>query len=130
MCYDSIKSKTFEVVKMKASEIREILDAAVLCGQENLDVDVKTAFASDMMSDVLAFAKENTVLITGLVNPQTVRTAMMLDIKCIVFVRGKKLDDATVTLAQENGLVVLTTDCKMYTVCGKLYAKGLYAQED
>lgn len=115
---------------MKASEICQILNAEILCGKDNLDVDVKTAFGADMMSDVLAFAKDQTVLITGLVNPQTVRTAMMLDIKCIVFVRGKRPDDATLELAEENGLVVLATNKKMYAVCGKLYANGLSTEEE
>lgn len=115
---------------MKASEICQILKADILCGKENLDLEVNTAFGADMMSDVLAFAKDQTVLITGLVNPQTVRTAMMLDIKCIIFVRGKKPDAATLELAQENGLVVLSTNLKMYTVCGKLYASGLSTEED
>ena len=79
-----------------------------------------------MMSDVLSFVKDQGVLLTGLINSQTVRTAMMMDMKGIVFVRGKDPDDAAVTLARDNGIVVLSTDYRMYTACGLLYSAGLY----
>ena len=75
---------------MKVYEIKEILDAEVICGEEFMDRDVFTACGSDMMSDVLAFVKEQAVLLSGLVNPQVVRTAEMMDMRCIVFVRNKK----------------------------------------
>ena len=114
---------------MKASEICNVANATVLSGEHMLDTEIKSAFASDMMSDVLAFAEDQTILITGLVNPQTVRTAMMLDIKCILFVRGKKPDDSVVSLAEENGIIVLATDLKMYSVCGKLYNAGRASKE-
>ena len=73
---------------MKVYEIKEILDAEVICGEEFMDRDVFTACGSDMMSDVLAYVKEQAVLLSGLVNPQVVRTAEMMDMQCIVFVRG------------------------------------------
>ena len=78
-----------------------------------------------MMSDVLAFAKADSVLLTGLVNPQTIRTALMLDMHAVVFVRSKRLTEEVVALAKESGIVVLSTDCRMFDTCGKLYAKGL-----
>ena len=74
---------------MKISDVKEILGAEVHCGEDLFDFEVKSAFGSDMMSDVLAFVDDQTVLLTGLLNPQVVRTAAMLDLKCIVFVRGK-----------------------------------------
>ncbi len=114
---------------MKVSKIKEILEAKVLCGEANLEVDVQSACGSDMMSDVLAFVKDQSILLTGLVNPQTVRTAMMMDMKCIVFVRGKQPDNTVVSLAEENGIVVLSTEYRMYTACGLLYAAGLYTKE-
>lgn len=110
---------------MKISEIKEILSAEVICGEDMLDCEVSSAFGSDMMSDVLAYAKTDSVLLTGLVNPQTVRTALMLDMKCIVFVRAKKLTDEVIALAKESGIAVLSTDCRMFETCGKLYEKGL-----
>lgn len=113
---------------MKVNKIKEILDARVLCCDELLDTEVQSACGSDMMSDVLAFVKDQSILLTGLMNPQTVRTAMMMDMKCIVFVRGKTPDDAVVALAEENGIVILATEYRMYTACGLLYAAGLYAE--
>ena len=110
---------------MKISEIKNILNAEVICGEELLDRDVTTAFGSDLMSDVLAFAKEQSVLLTGLVNPQAIRTALMLDMPCVVFVRAKKLSSDVISLAKESGVVVLSTEFRMFEACGKLYAKGL-----
>ncbi len=110
---------------MKLREIKEILSAEVICGEDMLDREVSSAFGSDMMSDVLAYAKESSVLLTGLVNPQTIRTALMLDMHGIVFVRAKKLTDEVVSLARESGIVVLSTNFRMFETCGKLYAKGL-----
>lgn len=110
---------------MKIREIKEILEAEVICGEELLDKEVSSAFGSDMMSDVLAYAKSDSVLLTGLVNPQTIRTALMLDMEAIVFVRAKKLTDEVVTLAKESGIAVLSTELRMFETCGKLYAKGL-----
>ena len=110
---------------MKISEIKNILEAEVVCGQEFLDREVASAFGSDMMSDVLAYAKEKSVLLTGLVNPQAIRTALMLDMRCVVFVRAKKLTDEVISLAKESGIAVLSTKNRMFETCGKLYSKGL-----
>ena len=66
---------------MKISEIKRILDAELICGEEFLENEVFTACGSDMMSDVLAYVKEQAVLLSGLVNPQVVRTAEMMDMK-------------------------------------------------
>ena len=110
---------------MKIRTILELLDATVLCGEDKLDGEVHSACGCDMMSDVLAFVKEQAVLITGLCNPQVVRTAVMMDMRCIVFVRGKMPPADVVSLAEESGLVVLATKERMYTACGKLYSSGL-----
>ncbi len=77
------------------------------------------------MSDVLAYVKDQGLLLTGLVNPQVVRTADMMDMKCIVFVRGKVPGPDIVDLAQERGIVVMTSELRMYTACGLLYSRGL-----
>ena len=106
---------------MKLSTVRDLLDAEVLCCADSLDTEAMSACGSDMMSDVLAYVKDQGVLLT-------VRTAMMMDMKCIVFVRGKKPDDSVVSLAEENGIVVMTTDFRMYTACGTLFANGLFSE--
>ncbi len=113
---------------MKVSDIKEMLDAEVLCCDDMLSNEVYSACGSDMMSDVLAFVKDQGILLTGLVNAQTVRTAMMMDMKCIVFVRGKKPDDLVVSLAEKSGIILMCTDYRMYTACGLLYKAGLYTE--
>lgn len=105
--------------------IRELLDAEVMFGDELLDGTAEFVFSSDMMSDVLAYAEEHSVLITGLCNPQVVRTAEMLDIVCIIFVRGKTPDDSMLSLARDRGIVVLSTGHHMFATCGILYSGGL-----
>ncbi|MDD6676328.1 MAG: DRTGG domain-containing protein [Acutalibacteraceae bacterium] len=110
---------------MTVLQLKEILSAELLCGGDHLDREVQTACGSDMMSDVLAFVKEQAVLLTGLVNPQVVRTAEMMDMKVIVFVRGKVPSDAILDLAHKLDIVVLKTELEMFTSCGKLYQAGL-----
>ncbi len=110
---------------MKITEIKTILNAELICGEEFLNNEVFTACGSDMMSDVLAYVKEQAVLLSGLVNPQVVRTAEMMDMKCIVFVRGKQPDADIVDLAKEREIVLLRTNFEMFTSCGLLYKNGL-----
>ena len=110
---------------MKISEIKSILDAELICGEEFTGNEVFTACGSDMMSDVLAYVKEQAVLLSGLVNPQVVRTAEMMDMKCIVFVRGKQPDEDIIELAKEREMVLLRTKLGMFTSCGLLYENGL-----
>ena len=114
---------------MKISTIVELLNAKVLCGEDKLEGTVKSACGCDMMSDVLAFVKDQAVLVTGLCNPQVVRTAVMMDMRCIVFVRGKTPPEADISLADDAGMVVLATNERMYTACGKLYTNGLAGGE-
>jgi len=106
-------------------EIMEILDAELLCGQEIIDKEILYACGSDLMSDVLAFVKDHTVLLTGLTNPQVVRTAEMMDISAIVFVRGKRPADEVIQMAAERKMAVLLTKYTMFTACGLLYQGGL-----
>lgn len=110
---------------MKVREIKEILDAEIICGENGLDRDVFAACGSDMMSDVLAYVKEQAVLLSGLVNPQVVRTAEMMDMQCIVFVRGKCPDESIINLAKQRDIVLLSTKYPMFAACGMLYEKGL-----
>lgn len=110
---------------MTISEIKNLLGAEVLCGSESLGKDVHSACGSDMMSDVLAYVKDQAVLLTGLVNAQVIRTAEMMDMLCIVFVRSKKPSQDMLDLAQECGIAVMTTPMRMYDACGVLYSSGL-----
>ena len=110
---------------MKISEIRELLDADLLVGQDIAEKEVFSACGSDMMSDVLAYVKDQAVLLTGLVNSQVIRTAEMMDMVCIVFVRSKRPTEEMLDLARESGIAVMCTKKRMYEACGKLYAEGL-----
>lgn len=110
---------------MTISEILETLDARLLTTGCDCAREVHTACGSDMMSDVLAYVKDQAVLVTGLNNPQVVRTADMMDMICIVFVRGKKPDGAILQLAVDRGIAVLATKLPMFAACGLLYEKGL-----
>ena len=110
---------------MKVSEIMKVLDAELVCGEEFLDREVQSACGSDMMSDVLAYVKDQAVLLTGLVNAQVIRTAEMMDMHCIVFVRSKEPTEDMLRLAEESGMVLLATKKRMYEACGILYANGL-----
>lgn len=110
---------------MTIADIRDILNAQVLCCEDQLSKEVHTACGSDMMSDVLAFVKDQSVLITGLCNPQVIRTAEMMDIICICFVRGKSPDADMIELARERGIVLLATGLRMFAACGVLYEHGL-----
>ncbi len=110
---------------MTVRDAMNVLGARVLVGEEFLDKEVRSACGSDMMSDVLAFSKDHSILLTGLCNPQVIRTAEMLDIVCIIFVRGKKPDASILEMAKERGLVVLETGHRMFSSCGMLYQAGL-----
>lgn len=115
---------------MTIAEIQKLLNASVLTGDDRLDTTVQSACGSDMMSDVLAFVKNQAVLLTGLVNAQVVRTADMMDMRCIVFVRSKMPNDEIIDLARDNDIVVLSTSMRMYEACGILYCNGLGRQAE
>lgn len=110
---------------MRICEIKTIVKASLLTQSENSTLDIQFAFSSDMMSDVLAYADRHMMLITGLANPQTIRTAEMLDIGCVLYVRGKKPADAAISLAEELGITVLGTDMTMFETSGLLYQAGI-----
>ena len=110
---------------MKIGEIQKLLSAEVLCGEDQLECEVYSACSSDMMSDVLAFVKDQAVLLTGLVNPQVIRTAEMMDMKCVVFVRKKVPGEDIVELARDSGIVLMRSNLRMVEACGILYSAGL-----
>jgi predicted transcriptional regulator len=110
---------------MKVKDIAKLLNAKPLCGEELYEMDVMSASSSDMMSDILVFVKNQSILITGLMNVQVVRTAEMMDMKCVVFVRGKVPDQTIIELAEDSGICVLATEHTMYEASGILYINGL-----
>lgn len=110
---------------MTLNEIKGLLDADVICGEEHLDIEIEFAGGSDMMSDVLAFGQPGILLLTGLSNNQSVRTANIIEAKAIIYVRGKKPDEAGIELAKEKGIPLLSTQLMMYETCGILYNEGL-----
>jgi predicted transcriptional regulator len=115
---------------MKLQEIAELLKARVLSSEHMLETEVQNAFCCDMMSDVLAFATNQSVLITGLLNPQVVRTAMMLDMHCIVFINGKEPTPEIVSLADANDIVIMVSDESMFRAAGRLFDTGLLNTEE
>jgi len=112
---------------MKLQDILEVLDGQVICGKEHLNKEVEAGFASDLMSDVLTLQASNLVLLTGLANLQTIRTAEMADILCIVFVRKKKASPEIIELARENNQVIIECNYSMFKSAGLLYKAGLKA---
>jgi predicted transcriptional regulator len=110
---------------MTLKDIRDLLDAEVIYGENHLDKEIKFAGGSDMMSDVLAFGQPGLLLLTGLSNSQSVRTADIIEVSAVVYVRGKKPDDIGIELAKEKDIPLLSTQHMMYTACGILYSKGI-----
>ena len=112
---------------MKIKDIAAVVAGSTLCSPEAADTDIASACAFDMMSDVLAYVRDQGALITGLVNPQVVRTAVMVDIACIVFVCGKRPDADMIKLAENYKIVFIATEMSTYEAAGRLYAAGLPA---
>lgn len=113
---------------MLLSDIREILDAKVLTDEDEAElagIDIHTACGCDLMSDVLAFVKDQALLLSGLINQQVIRTAEMMDIVAICFVRGKTPADDVIALAKDRDITLMATDLPLYNACGMLYDKGL-----
>lgn len=110
---------------MKLKDIKRILNAQVITGADLLETDIKMACGSDLMSDVLSFVKPKAVLLTGLTNPQVVRTAEMADLRAICFVRGKTAPAETIEIAESRDIPLLMTSLPMFESCGRLYREGL-----
>ena len=110
---------------MDLGQLKHILQAEVLCGSDYLNREVKMAYASDLMSDVLTFVKSGSLLLTGLTNSQVVRTAEMAEIAVVCFVSGKKPQQETIELAKKKNIPLMVTKLFMYECCGRLRKKGL-----
>ena len=110
---------------MKLREVKEILDAVVIVGKEKLDMEVSTAFGADLMSDVMAFAKPESLLLTGLTNVQVIKTAAARHIAAIVIVRGKEPSTEAIDMAKELQIPILATEYILFETAGLLYSKGI-----
>jgi xanthine dehydrogenase iron-sulfur cluster and FAD-binding subunit A len=110
---------------VKLSEIIDILGAEVMLNEKHEDISIEMACGSDLMSDVLAFAKPGALLLTGLTTAQVIYTAEMADIKVVCFVRGKKPIEETVALAADKDMILISTKLPMFEGCGRLYKHGL-----
>ena len=110
---------------MTVAEAVSLLEGQFYCGKEQSDTDILSACGSDLMSDVMAFVKERVLLLTGLVNPQVIRTAELLDIHAIIFVRGKSPSNDMIDMAKESDIILAGTKLPMFVACGKLYEAGL-----
>lgn len=110
---------------MTLREVKKLLRAEVIYGEEVLDMEIAFAGGSDLMSDVLAFGKPGILLLTGLSNAQSVRTADIIEAKAIVYVRGKRPTPDGIELAEQKGIPILSTQYMMYTSCGLLFKHGL-----
>jgi predicted transcriptional regulator len=115
---------------MTVARVVQLLEAKVLCGSNLEAVEVQSACGSDLMSDVLCYGKSRGLLITGLTNPQAVRTAEMAELAAVCFVWGKQPPKETLELALESQIPLIVTGDSLYVACGKLYAAGLRGCED
>lgn len=114
---------------MKISQIQKILEAEFIAGKGSLNEEVEYGYGCDLMSDVLAYVQNDVVLLTGLMHPQVIRTAEMLDIKVIVIVRGKQPGQELLDMANRRDLVILSTRHSLFTASGLLFAGGLKGEE-
>ncbi len=110
---------------MKISEIIRVLDGKFICGNERGDYSIDVAFASDLMSDVLTLKNDHILLITGLNNMQTIRTAEMSDIHCIILARNKKASQDMIDLARENDMILIECRYSVFKTCGLLFQAGV-----
>ncbi|NLJ86270.1 MAG: hypothetical protein GX322_07500 [Firmicutes bacterium] len=110
---------------MKIKEVLEVIDAELLTKPEHMERQVLSVCGADLMSDVLAFTKAKTLLLTGLTSIQAIRTAQVVDLAGVVFVRGKRPSPEVVEMANEEDLPLLVTHHPLYETCGKLYTCGL-----
>jgi hypothetical protein len=110
---------------MKVAEAVTLLEGQFFFGEEKSDYEISSACGADLMSDVMAFVKDKVLLLTGLVNPQVIRTAELLDIHAIIFVRGKIPGRDMIEMAEESDIILAGTKLPMFLSCGKLYEAGL-----
>jgi predicted transcriptional regulator len=110
---------------MKLGDVLSLIEGKTISKDVDLDMDIQMGCGADLMSDVLSFTHEGTLLLTGLTNPQVIRTAEVAGINAIVFVRGKVPPEETIALAEERDIPLLASKYTMFETCGRLYKAGL-----
>jgi len=114
---------------MNVRELVQLINGKLYNSSADLDREIKGGCGADLMSDVLASIQPEAVLLTGLCNPQVVRTAVMADVAAIILVRGKTPPPETINLAEEEGIALISSPFGMFELCGRLYAAGLASLE-
>jgi predicted transcriptional regulator len=117
----SVKLQDTDYKNMVIRKVKEILEAELVTSEDGLDVEIQMVCGADLMSDVLAFSKSESLLLTGLTNPQVIHTAEIAEIKAVCFVRGKRPQAETIELAEDKGIPLLCTCLPMFESCGRLY---------
>lgn len=126
-----MENKLEERKGLKLKDIKEILKADVIWADEDLlELNIERAGAADLMSDILAFTKSGSLMLTGLINVQSVRTADIAEVSAIIYVRGKKPTEESIELARARRIPLLSTKLHMYEACGLLFSKGILGNSD
>ncbi len=128
-CHKTKPTILLEEIIMNIRDLIHIIDGTLITTTANLSREIKGGFGADLMSDVLASVQPEAVLLTGLCNPQVVRTAQMADVAAIVLVRGKQPPNETIRLANEECVPLISTPYGMFEVCGRLHDAGLASLE-
>ncbi|MDX9991701.1 MAG: DRTGG domain-containing protein [Anaerolineales bacterium] len=110
---------------MELQEIIKVVEGTLLNPKAELRIEIRGGIGADLMSDVLAASQPDAILLTGLTNPQVVRTAQMADIRAIVFVRGKNPQAETLSIATQENIPLITSPFGMFELCGRLHKAGL-----
>ncbi len=110
---------------MRLTEIRDALQCEVLAGEDDMSIDVEAVVASDGMSEILAFAQPGALMITGLTNIQSIRTADIANVRAVIYIRGKRPNERVIALARDRNIPVLATELGMFDTCGILRELGL-----
>jgi predicted transcriptional regulator len=110
---------------MTLKEIKAILGCDVLVGEEDMSLDIQQVVASDGMSEILAFARSKELMVTGLTNIQSIRTADIAGVSAVIYCRGKQPEKKVVEYARQKRIPILVTKLGMFDICGILYSRGL-----
>ncbi len=110
---------------MTFRKIIATLEAEVIFNSIDIETEIYSVCSTDLMSDLLRFSIPESLLITGLTQPQVVRTAEIADVTAIAFIQDKRPEKEAIELARQKGISLVVTRLSMFTACGKLYVEGL-----
>lgn len=115
---------------MKISDIAQLIDGEILTHTPKDDIDIHGAFAGDLMSDVLASIQPESLLVTGLNNPQVIRTALIADVRLVILARGKIPSPETIDLANADELPIISSPLGVFEISGRLMANNIISYEE